>query len=207
MNKQYDFKNAEFKKVIYILFFCLLFLLTKNESCNAQGLKFGISAMSSISGNGFGSEYSPGVFFIKGRKRLETGVMIQKRGLNVSGYRVNYAYTVFDGAILKDEGNHNLELFFFLDGIYHNNAKLGISQLRLENQVKKRGSTIKFDELRYKSAEGYTGFGLRIKITDHLKWANAIGIGGWGTLYGEKKLDREYQGFGIMLKTNLTFQF
>src|ERR1700741_2776060 len=185
----------------------LLFIFV-SQSGYAQVEKpaFGISASSSITASGFGTLYSPGAFYKRGNKLVEMGMIIQKRKLNLSGIRMSYEYTVFDGAKCPEYDNERLELYFHVTAMYHNSAYLSNAYLRLEKQVSPE-STIKFNSLKYSAAEAYGGFGRRIKMTDKLKWSNYVGVGGWYSFSGEKKTGREYKGPGLFVGTRLTYQF
>lgn len=202
--------NKNSVSTIFLFKIIIVLLLISNIGFS-QGARihFGISAASSITGSGFGIQYSPGVFCKFGNKNIEIGAIIQKRNFNASGVRVNYEYTVFDGENLQygEEGNRNLELFFFSTIIYEHAAKLSSAQIRLERKVSRAESAKEYDKFEFNAIEAYEGFGLRIKLSNRLKWVNSIGVGGWKTFFGERSLDREYNSVGLFLRTSLSYQF
>ena len=186
-----------------------VFTLLLSKTVLAQSGKeqvFGFSASSTINSSGFGTTYSPGVFYSSGKHLFEVAPVFQKRDFNLSGVRLNFEYTVFDGAkaVQNEYGNENLELFFFTGTNYHHSAILSKAQIRREELVARgKETTIVFEELKYQAVESYAGFGLRRKLSKKIKWSNSIGFGAWYTIKGEKNIDREYSGPGISLKTSL----
>lgn len=200
-----------FEKVLKVNAFSLITMLCVLVSGGASAQKskpaLGVSLTSSLTGIGFGTQYSPGLFLVSGKKRIEAGPVFQKRDMNFTGFRANFSYTVYDGATALYPGNEKLELFFYNEAIWHNSAKLGKSQMQLEKQVSRNELKVDLAALSYKAVEAYAGFGLRIKLTNQLKWGNAIGVGGWHTISGEKDLEREYNSMSLVFRTNLTWQF
>lgn len=186
-----------------------IFTLLLSKTALAQSTKdkaLGFSASSIVSSSGFGTLYSPGVFYSSGKHFIEVAPSFQKREFHLSGVRLRYEYTVFDGSkIVKNEyGNENLELFFFGGVRYHHSAILSKAQIRREELVARGKETnIVFEELKYRAVESYVGFGLRRKLSKKIKWSNSIGFGAWHTIKGEKNVDRECTGPGISLKTSL----
>ncbi|MDP2385428.1 MAG: hypothetical protein Q8M29_03580 [Bacteroidota bacterium] len=200
-------KNSKF---ISSLNKIILSVVIASTSMYAQENKarLGMSATSSVTGSGFGTIYSPGIFLTTGKSLFEAGLSVQKRKLNVSGARINYEYTVFDGATspCSEYSNERLELYFFANATYHNSAYLSKAQLRLEKQVNKE-SSMKFNELKYNAAEMYGGFGLRIKVLNKLKWVNSMGVGGWKTFKGETNLERACTDMGLLFSTKIMYTF
>lgn len=201
-------KTISFLKRATKLIVCTLLLSKAGLAQLDKEHAFGISASSMVTCSGFGTIYSPGVFYSSGKHLVEAAPLFQKRDAHLSGARLNYEYTVFDGARVANNeyGNENLELFFFGGVNYHCSAILSKAQIRREEMVARhKESAIVFENLKYKALESYAGFGLKRKLSKKIKWSNLIGFGGWQTLKGEKNIDREYAGPGIILKTSLLF--
>lgn len=190
---------------------CILaLLLCLNNSLLSQGesAKFGISATSSISSDGFGTMYTPGVFYQKNNCKIELGMNVQKRKLNISGMQVNFEYTLFDDSKGCYEGSlaGDMELFAFSTIKYSSRAYLSTSQIKIEKMIGK-DSNILYEDLKYTAVEGYVGLGLKVKLSNKLKFNNSIGLGGWKTLEGENCLYRNYDGVSISLTTGLSYDF
>ena len=190
---------------------CILVLslcLNNSSLSQSEPAKVGISVTSSISGAGFGTMYTPGVFYQKNNCKIELGMNVQKRKLNISGIQSNFEYTLFDDS--KDcygrSLNGGLELFVFLTNKYSSGAYLSTSQIKRERMIGKDGN-IPYENLKYTAIEGYVGVGLKIKLSNKLKFNNAIGFGGWKTLKGENGLYRDYNGVSISLTTGLSYDF
>ena len=190
---------------------CILALsLCLNNSLLSQDKheKFGISATSSISSDGFGTMYTPGVFYQKNNCKIELGMNIQKRKLNISGMQANFEYTLFDDSKGCYEKNlaGDLELFVFSTIKYSSSAYLSTSQIKIEKMIGK-DNNISYENLKYTAVEGSVGVGLKIKLSNKLKFNNSIGLAGWKTLEGENGLYRDYNGVSISLTTGLSYDF
>lgn len=178
-------------------------LLSQSETA-----KFGVSATSSISGAGFGTMYTPGVFLQKNNCKIELGMNIQKRKFNISGMQANFEYTLFDDSKGCYEGDlaGDLELFVFSAIKYSSNAFLSTSQIKREKMINK-DSNVPYENLKYMAVEAYVGVGLKVKLTSKLKFNNSIGFGGWKTIRGENRIYRDYNGMSISLTTGLSYNF
>ncbi len=196
---QYTFKGV-----------CILALsFSLNNAMHSQNekTKFGISATTSMSGQGFGAMYTPSLFYKLNDCKIELGLNIQKRKFNISGMQINFEYTLFDES--KEYNNScagDLELFVYSTIKYNCNAYLSKSQINSEKMIV-TDSKIPFDDLKFTALEAYIGFGLNVKLTERLKCCNSIGFGGWKTLKGERYLFRDYNGVSIMLTTGLALNF
>src|SRR5262249_22817022 len=103
----------------------------------------------------------------------------------IAGGKLTYEYCLFDETSNDDIFSHSrCELFVFTNILYNTNAILSNGQIRMEKQVKPE-SVVDYTSLKFQTVESYTGFGLKIKINERLKWVNAIGIGGWVTINGK----------------------
>jgi hypothetical protein len=186
------------KKAVVAL--CIMKSVVSNAQVNAG---FNLSRYST--GSGFGATYAPGINISTGKHAFDLALNVQERKMNVSGGQLTYAYTIFNGATDKDIcAREKWELFLFLNATYNPNSILGNHQIRTENKVATE-TTVDFTRLRFSSMEGYVGFGANLRITDRFKWTNAIGIGGWNTLKGQRDLYREYSSMSLYLKTGFSF--
>jgi hypothetical protein len=184
----------------------LSLLLNNNIVSQNRNSKFGISASSSLSGAGFGIMYTPAIYYKINDFRLGVGLNIQKRNLNISGSQINFEYTMCDEEKKSLHGGYigSLELYAFSTVKYSTNSYLSNSQILLEKRVAP-DNNLSLEKLKFSAAELYAGFGLKIRITKHIKWGNSIGFGGWRTLTGENSLYREYNSVSIYLNTCLSF--
>ena len=194
-----------FKRICII---ALSLCLNYNLLSQSEPAKFGVSANSSISGAGFGTMYTPGLFYQKNDCKIELGMNVQKRKLNVSGMQVNFEYTLFDDSkgCYEESLAGDIELFVFSTIKYNSNAYLSTSVIKKEKMINK-DDKIPYENLKYTAIEGYVGVGLKIKLTENLKYNNSIGFGGWTTLKGENGLYRDYDGISICLTTGLSYDF
>jgi hypothetical protein len=140
--------------------------------------------------------------------KIELGLNIQKRKLNVSGMQVNFEYTLLDDSkkCYNDGSAGDLELFAFSTVKYSWDAYLSKSQIKIEKMVA-TDRNIPFDNLKFAAVEAYVGFGLNVRLSKKLKCRNSIGFGGWTSINGERHLYRQYDGISIALSTGLTMDF
>lgn len=182
--------------------------LNNNLLSQNQSPKFGVEATSSISGAGLGTIYAPGLYYKANDCKIELCLNIQNRKFNISGIQVNFEYTLFDDS----KGCYNaslagdLELFVFSTIKYNANAFLSNSQIKREQKVSP-DKNLPLENLKFSVVEGYVGTGLKVKLSERVKWSNSIGFGGWKTLKGEQNLYRDYNGVSIGLNTSLSMDF
>ncbi len=190
----------------------LLFLFSK-QYCSAQNShnfrkrNFGFEIIASVSSDGYGGQYSPMLYYKKGRKSFSAGPIIQNKNLNLSGLLVNYDYVLAGKDVIGNEPyNENLELFCFITSIYQHNAMLGKTAI-LDEQRTYRGYEGDLYKLRFKSIELYAGAGLKINLFSNLKWMNSIGVGGYTSFNVPRHLCYLDKSVGIALKSGLSFDF
>lgn len=206
-------KNLKFGQNIQqslkgICIVALSLLVSTNAVSQTKKTHFGVSASSSLSGAGFGTMYTPGVYYKTDKTKIELGLNIQKRKFNMSGMQVNFEYILFDDqkGCYNDGLMGDLELFSFATVRYNSSAYLSKGQIGREKKINPDNNR-SFDNLKFSAIEGYVGLGLKIRVVDNLKWSNSIGFGGWKTLSGDKSLYREYNSVSIALNTGLSFDF
>jgi hypothetical protein len=184
-----------------------LTLVISIEGAHSQPTRPGlrITFSSCSTGSGFGATYNTGLALKKDRHQFEASIEFQKRELNRSGGQLTYEFSIFDGTRDGEmDAPIPCEMFLVSNVRYTRNAMLGKGQMQTEMLV---ANDVQSDlhSLRFSTVEGYLGFGIKVKIIRNIYWVNAIGIGGWMTLEGTKKLYREYQSQSISLKTGFTF--
>lgn len=186
----------------------LAILLSTNVFSQNKKSGFGISASTSISGAGFGTLYTPGVYYSKNKTKIELGLNIQKRKLNTSGAQINVEYLLFsdEKGCYNDGLMGDVELFSFATIRYNSSAYLSKGQIGREKKINP-DNNMSYGNLKLSAIEGYAGFGLKVRIIDNLKWNNSIGFGGWQTLSGEKTLYREYSSVSLTLGSSLSYDF
>jgi len=159
----------------------------------------GLAISSMFNADGYGVQYLPSVYYKKNRSTYFVAPIIQKQKANVSGVQLNYEYTL----VTPDETDtRGLELFCFATGIYQNNALLG--KQTLHNEGVANPEYLGASQLHFKSAEAYTGFGLRIKLFKNVKWVNSIGAGGYASFNFPQHLYYTDHNFGLYLKTGIS---
>lgn len=139
-----------------------------------------------VTGDGFGKNYNPMLRIGYKRSSFSIGTLIQAKNKNASGLNLNYEYTIFGeterafGSVPPCEEiiNPNLDLFVFATAMYQANAYLSNTFIEREKAFAPESST-NFESLRFKSYEGYAGFGLRIKCFNTFKIFGNIGAGGY----------------------------
>ena len=193
-------------KCISILALSIL-ISTKMFSQNKKS-GFGISTSSSISGAGFGTMYTPGIYYQFNKTKIELGLNIQKRKLNTSGAQINFEYLLFNDekGCYNDGLMGNIELYSFATIRYNSSAYLSKGQVGREKKINP-DNNVRYDNLKLSAIEGYAGFGVKIKLVDNLKWNNSIGFGGWQTLSGGNNLYREQSSVSLTLGSSLSYDF
>jgi len=144
----------------------------------------------------------------QGRTACFAGPVIQNRGSHISGIQVNYNYAL-TGPEISGDSAYTPELYIFLSAAYNFTAFMGKRTLWEESMSNPEINKDEVSECRFKSAEAFAGFGLRIKFLKRFKWDSSIGIGGYRsfnfpvnyTLYYNK------QNMGLLLRTGLLFSF
>ncbi len=144
---------------------------------------FSVIAATEVAANGYGTLYNPMLCYAKGRSSYAIGPTIQKQKMNFCGMQFNYDYTIAgeNTPCAADMFNPRLELFCFVTTAYNKNALLSkytIKQEREDTYNDKQN----LSKLRFQSVEAYGGFGLKIKLTEKIKWTNCIGAGGYASL-------------------------
>jgi hypothetical protein len=166
----------------------------------------GFRASATLSANRFGIIYTPGLLFRHNRSLLAFDAAIQRNNSNISGIQLNYEYTLVDPYEQRDCYLDWLELYFFINAGYHNNAMLG-KALSEEEYASNPELQTDLSTLRLKAADAYAGFGVRILINRNLKWFNSIGIGGYEVLNMPKGLYYNDKALGLMIRTGISYQF
>jgi hypothetical protein len=194
-----DLMNQNFKKGIILLFFVLAAGI-----CTGQTKKTGLTltASTSLSGNGFGAIYNPGISLISGNSRFGIAAAIQSHTMNFSGAQMNYEYELTEGC---DE-DQRIHLFVFANATYFSNASLSKRWIAMERKVAPE-NTLALESLKFNSVEGYAGFGAKCRLSNHLDLFGSVGAGGWYTISGNRQLFREYCSPSIQLKAGISWSF
>ena len=170
--------------------------------------RFGLVLNTITTGNGHGLIFSPGIMVSKGNSLLSLEMNIQKRQGNITGSQLNYEYSIYNGTSPTNVycDRDLFDVFLYVNARYNQNQLLGENQIRVEKRVEPE-SSVKFENIKLNTAEMYVGFGVRTKITKHLKWVNSIGIGGYTTLNNSTVLYRENSSICLSLKTGISYGF
>jgi len=188
-------------KGIKKLFLVAFMVSISNQTLSQTSTKLGLTLSRSSSGNGFGSFYDPGVSLQINKNQFDFTANIQHRKMNFRGGQLTYIYNIFEGE--NDPGNR-IGLFVFSSVRYISNAYLSKNWVALEQRVAPE-SNVSFSSLTFNCIEAYAGFGAKCSISNRLKLHSSIGMGGWGTLSGNKKIYRDYASQSLTLKVGFTY--
>src|ERR1700741_1605316 len=189
------------KTIIALLGFVLMVQYgTCQQVSSIQKGNIGLAVSSMFNADGYGVQYLPSVYYKKNRSSYFIAPIVQKQKANISGVQLNYEYTF----VAEGEADaKRLELFCFATGMYQANALLGKQALHNES-VANPEYVGNVSQLHFKSAEAYTGFGMRIKLFKNIKWVNSIGAGGYASFNAPQHLYYADHNFGLYLKTGLS---
>lgn len=155
------------------------------------------------SNNGLGSDLKPAVALQLGANTLVIGPNIQKRNLNLSGFRASYERVV----CVSNTGKS--ELYFFGSAVYHPKAYLSKRYVKVENSAM-FDKSYRYDNMRLTLVEAYGGFGFNRRITNHLSASLAVGVGVYHTLDAPvmcHDMIRDNSAASIFMKSAITYKF
>jgi len=185
-----------------VLILALLVLLFDKAIGQATPVNYGFSISRSSSGNNFGSFYNPGLIVNVRNNQFEIAANVQQRNTKFSGAQFTHEYIYFDG---DEAAGQRVQLF-----VFYNMKLITNASLTKKNAYKERGNApereMNFDNLRFTTAEAYMGFGMKLKMTEHVKLYSLIGIGAYNTLSGESNLRfRDSKSVSLTLKTGISY--
>ncbi len=185
------------KIILVLTMVCVIYLNGMSQN------QFGIEAVSTITGSGHGTQYSPRIFYKHQKSTISIGSIIQKQKMHLSGWQAEYQYHLSGNN--KGEASERYELFCFINSIY-NNGYLSSNEIKKEEMLSsdKSNSYINF---KYKTVENYIGFGLKLKLINNLWWSNAVGFGGYYSFENNNNMYHEQQSVSLLLRTGLSFHF
>jgi len=168
-------------------------------------LTLGAGLFSQVSANGYGGQSLTMIHLKKGRYSFIGGPVIQNRQKRVSGVQFNYTYALTG----PETGEHNEcepELFAFISTAYNYNALLGKRAMWEEKMSDPAVKETNISDYKFKSAEVYAGFGLKIVFFKKLKWISAVGVGGYKTFNFPDKCNLHYENhnIGLLLRTGIS---
>lgn len=199
-------KQTAFIATVFLLLpFCIY---SQNSPNIYRKTYIGTSFYGQVSANGYGSSYSLMPFIKTGRRSLFAGPVIGKRKFQLSGFQANYTYSL-TGPDAPGYIEGMPELFVFVNGAYHFNARLGKRTLQEEDCANPFSKELDAASMRFRSIEVYGGVGLRIRFANHFKWVNAVGLGGYHTFdFPEKQgLFYSQRNAGLVLRTGIMYEF
>lgn len=187
-------------------FVAVTIFINNNIVAQSSSSNFGIEINSSISGSGFGIIYTPGIYYKINQCRLSLGANIHKRDLYTSGMFANFEYKLTSDSKERYRYSEDtkLELFTFVSLRYYNNAVLCKSTINRELEMAPN-CNMDLNKMKLTVVEGYTGFGLKLKLIERLKWINSIGVGAYSTISDNKCAFRESNSISLSLNTGLLF--
>jgi hypothetical protein len=186
----------------------------------------GIALNSTVTGSGHGTHYTALLTYRFQRVSVAAGLGIQKRKLNPCSAQLSYEYTLFSSeyatphseeydengnpVIAEDVYAHrncNLEVYLFATTSYSQGAYLSQAALADEVYFNRTGAEVDNSKLKLNTAEVYSGFGIRYKITNELKAYAAIGFGAYYSPGQASGLYRPQQDFSLMMRSGISYQF
>jgi hypothetical protein len=202
----YSLSNSLKKALSGLIVFSLLIASTNTFAQNTLKGNLGIRGTASISANRFGTLYCPSLFYKSERSLLSFGINFQERNSYATGLQLNYEYTLVDPSKDLDCNLEWLELYAFLNFNYHYNAFLGKSVCEEERYCNKE-LTVDPGKIKLKAIDNYIGFGIRIMLTQNIKWFNGVGIGAFNVFNSPDELFYNNKGLGLLMRTGISYQF
>lgn len=200
------FSNSLKKVLLSLIVLSLLIASNYTFAQNTLKGSFGIRGTASISANRFGTLYCPSLYYRSERNLLSFGVIFQERNSYATGLQLNYEYTLVDPSKDLDCNLEWLELYAFLNFNYHYNAFLGKSVCD-EERYSNKELTIDPAKIKLEAIDNYVGFGLRIMLTQNIKWFNGVGIGAFNVFNVPDELFYNNRGLGLLLRSGISYQF
>lgn len=168
--------------------------LTERTGCQA-----GLAVSACVAANGYGTQYVPAFYLRANRQTWFFGPVVQKQKLNLSGFQLNFDYRLAGGDP-DDNCSERTILFCFATIAGHSNARMGKQTMGIE-RLANRSYEGDLYGLRFKSVEGYTGFGVKIKLNDQLQWTTALGVGGYTSFNFPEHLYYSSHNMTLLIKT------
>lgn len=208
--------NSKRKRIISILIgksmiSAISFFLFMGNSFAQDGLpphhtSVGISLRTEVCADGYGGKYLPGLFVTKGRKYYGLSAVLQTRNSNLAGFQFNYNYALTGEVVSCDRSEP--ELYFSFAASYHHNGMLGKRAIKDEGMANPASCEFDVANACFKSVEAFVGFGLKLELFKNFKWSNAIGVGGYTSLFTPiRGLYYESSALGLRLSTGVTYSF
>ncbi|MGZ4033913.1 MAG: hypothetical protein ACXVPU_13730 [Bacteroidia bacterium] len=151
-------------------------LLVAGFMTKAQSTYMSFQVSGSISGNGLGTNISPGLALTFKRNTINVGPSFQKQGMNFSGMQAGYRFSVAKNA------NGKLELFFSGNALMHTSAYMSKSYVSIEESSDPEAKEDHCAELKLKVVESYVGIGVKINPTKAFSASFSMGMGMYDTL-------------------------
>jgi hypothetical protein len=200
MKKQTTFSYSLFLLLIFLVSFTSAFGRPKHR------IMLGLRGGASVSASRFGLMYDPAVSFRYGRAALVVGPTIQKEKMKISGYQLNYEFTLLDPFEQGDCYINWLELYTFVNAGYHNNIFLGKAVCE-EETVSDSEKPQGLGELKLSAVDAYAGLGLRVVFSRKLKWFTSIGYGGYQVMNSTGTKFYNEKALGLHIRTGISYQF
>ena len=153
-----------------------------------------------VTGSGLGENICISTGLEKNESTLSFGANFQKKKFNLSGFQVNYRYTVAK--------NEKLELYFSGNLTVHALAYLSKGSVRLE-EIYQPELSYNYNTLNLNVIESYVGFGLKFNHSPKVSTSFNMGFGAYETL-NEKydfKMNREKSAVAMQVRLILIYNF
>lgn len=168
------------------------------------GIQAGFAVTACVAANGYGTQYVPAFTVRSNRQTWFFGPVVQKQRLNLSGFQLNFDYRLAGGDPNENCSERTI-LFCFATVAGHSNARMGKQTMGIE-RLANRGYEGDLHALRFQSVEGYTGFGVKLKLNDQLQWTTALGFGGYTSFNFPGNLYYSPHNMTLLIKTGLAVE-
>lgn len=186
---------------------CLLFTSARvsgQQLTERAGVQAGFAVTACVAANGYGTQYVPAFSLRSNRQTWFFGPVVQKQRLNLSGFQLNFDYRLAGGDPNENCSERTM-LFCFATVAGHSNARMGKQTMGIE-RLANRGYEGDLSALRFRSVEGYTGFGVKIKLNDQLQWTTALGVGGYTSFHFPEHLYYSAHNMTLLIRTGFAVE-
>ena len=155
-----------FCSTVWLVF--LSFFILRSEAQDLKYPKLGFCLDSYLSGNGYGTYYTPSFYVCYGKGDFSIGPGMQKCSKKVNCIKATYSYKIAN----SESDNSQLKGLVFIQ--YLNNALLSDRAAKREEILNSSDENIDWNSVSYSTIEGGVGFQLNFKVTRYLYWKNYI---------------------------------
>jgi hypothetical protein len=177
--------------------------LYSQVTCPQTGIIRGINLDTYSSGNGHGAFFCPSVTFNKGRNSVSVGPTIQKRSMDLNGFKLSYSRNL--SAESDDLGNiylDRIQLNFFSYLQYTDKLPLSYSVIKNENLIAREPQP-NWENVKLATTEFAAGIELRVNFSSNISWKTYVGVSAYYHLNYLIGMDHERMAPSLSLGTGI----